>query len=80
MQMILQDGLLGHNIQKIRKSKRLTQKVVVREMVDMGSTLSVTHYGHIEQGRKNISVTDLIRLKRIFHVEYDAFFEGLLPE
>lgn len=57
----------------------MTQAEVVRQLVLMGSTLSVTHYGHIEQGRKNISVADLIYLKRIFGVDYEAFFENLVP-
>lgn len=79
MQKILQDLHLGNNIQKIRLSKKMSQNDVVRELQLLGRTMSVTHYGHIEQGRKNIYVTDLILLQRIFKVSYKDFFIGLMP-
>lgn len=79
MQKILQDASLGGNIQRIRLSKGMSQTDVVRELQLLGRTLDVGHYGHIEQGRKNIFVTDLILLQRIFQVDYEEFFRGLVP-
>jgi len=79
MQKILQDVSLGQNIRKIRMAQHRTQANVVEELQLKGRTLSVTHYGHIEQGRKNIYATDLILLQRIFQVSFDEFFEGLVP-
>jgi hypothetical protein len=45
----------------------------------LGRLMTVTHYGHIEQGRKNIFATDLVLLQRILKVNYSLFFEGLVP-
>lgn len=79
MQKILQDLHFGKNIQKIRLSKKMSQPDVVRELQLLGRTMSVTHYGHIEQGRKNIYATDLILLQRIFKVDFGEFFNDLIP-
>ena len=78
MQKILQDVSFGANIKKIRVSKNLSQADVVRELQLLGRAISVSHYGHIEQGRKNIFATDLVLLQRIFQVDYKEFFEGLV--
>lgn len=80
MQKILQDVSLGSNIQRIRVSKGMSQPDVVRELQLLGRTITVGHYGHIEQGRKNIFATDLVLLQRIFEVEYEEFFKGLISE
>lgn len=79
MQKILQDNFFGKNIQKIRLSKGMSQADVVRELQLLGRDMAVSHYGHIEQGRKNIFVTDLVLLKRIFQVNYEEFFKDILP-
>ena len=79
MQKVLQDVCFGQNIQKIRISKGMTQNDVVRELQLLGRIITTTHYGHIEQGRKNIFATDLVLLQRIFKVDYSYFFEGLVP-
>lgn len=79
MQKILQDNSFGKNVQKIRLSKGMSQADVVRELQLLGRDMAVSHYGHIEQGRKNIFVTDLILLQRIFQVDYEEFFKGLVP-
>ena len=79
MQKILQSGSLGKNIQRIRKEKNMTQEDVVRELQLFGRGLSVAHYGHIEQGRKNIQDIDLVLLQRIFKVDYKEFFVGIEP-
>ncbi len=79
MQKILQDACFGSNIKKIRTLKKLSQPDVVRELQLLGRNMSVSQYGHIEQGRKNIFVTDLILLQRIFNVDFKEFFEGLVP-
>ena len=78
MQKILMDSQLGRNIQKIRESRKMSQADVVRELQLKGRSISVSHYGHIEQCRKNIYAKDLALLKLIFAVDYDEFFAGLL--
>ena len=39
--------------------------------------MSRANYAHIEQGIRNIFVSDLILLQDIFDVSYDKIFEGL---
>lgn len=79
MQKILNNPQLGQNIQRIRDSKGMSQADVVRELQLKGRSMSVAHYGHIEQCRKNIYANDLALLQLIFDVDYCEFFVGL-PE
>ena len=80
MQKILQKGTIGRNIQRIRKEKGMTQEDVVRELQLHGRGISIAHFGHIEQCRKNIWDVYLVLLKQIFKVEYEEFFVGITPD
>ena len=80
MEKIKQDLSIGKNIQKLRKDCHLSQKDVTIQMNLRGRMISVSGYAHIEQGRQNLYVSDLIMLKEILNVPYEAFFEGLTPE
>lgn len=80
MEKIKQDMNIGKNIQKLRKDRHLSQKDVTIQMNLRGRMISVSGYAHIEQGRQNLYVSDLIMLKEILDVPYEAFFEGLTPE
>lgn len=80
MQKILTDSQLGANIRRVRESKGMSQADVVRELQLKGRLMSVSHYGHIEQCRKNIFARDLALLKVIFDVDYEEFFIGLLTQ
>lgn len=77
MQKILQNVSLGKNIQRIRKSKGLSQDAVATEMQLRGRSISRSHYANIEQGIRNPFVTDLVLLHEIFGVSYDEFFQGI---
>ncbi len=39
--------------------------------------MSRPNYAHIEQGLRNIYITDLILIKEILDVSYDEFFAGV---
>ena len=83
MEKIKQDLNIGRNIQRIRKSRKMSQKDVVIQMNLRGRMISVSgyaRYAHIEQGRQNLFVSDLIILKEIFDVPYESFFLGLSPD
>lgn len=79
MQKLLQDRSFGQNLKRIRKSRGMSQSDVARELQLLGRNISVTQYGHIEQGRANIFVSDLVLLQRIFRVDYSEFFKDLVP-
>lgn len=74
--MILQDDKLWGNLLKLRKASGLSQYKLVEQMQLMGSNISRSTYSKIELGDRNIKVTDLIILKKIYNVEYKEFFEG----
>ena len=80
MEKIKQDLSIGKNIQKLRKNRHFSQKDVTIQLNLRGRMISVSGYAHIEQGRQNLYVSDLILLKEILNVPYEAFFEGLTPE
>ena len=77
MEKLLMDVSLGNNLRCLRKSKGFSQSALVAQMQIMGSNISRTTYNKIEQGTRNIYVSDLIRLQRIYSVSFDAFFKDI---
>ncbi len=77
MQKLLQDIHIGKNLQRLRKIKNLSQEDVSIKLTLMGRSMSRANYAHIEQGIRNIFVSDLVLLREIFDVNYDEFFKGL---
>lgn len=80
MQKLLQDISFGKNLQKLRKARKLSQYDIVREFELRGRGMTRANYAHIEQGIRNLYISDLILLKEILNVSYDDFFEGLSAE
>lgn len=71
---LIQDANIGPKIQELRIERNLTQVQVVALLQLRGSTLSETAYSKLEGGHRNLFIKDLVRLKEIFHVEYNVFF------
>ena len=80
MQKLLQNIHIGENLQRLRKIKGLSQDDMVVKLALKGRTMSRSSYAHIEQGIRNIFVSDLILFKEIFDVSYDEFFKGLIVQ
>lgn len=80
MQKLIQDISFGENLQRIRKACNLSQYDVVRELQLRGRDMSRANYAHIEQGIRNIFVSDLVLLRDIFGVSYEEFFKGLASD
>ncbi len=78
MQKLRPDMDIGHNIQTLRKAASLTQEQTVAKLQLMGLEISKSTYAKIETNRMNIRVSELVALKKIFGVEYNDFFVGLL--
>lgn len=68
---------IGHKISTLRRGAELTQDQAVAKMQLMGIKISKSSYAKIETNRMNIKVSELVALKQIFNVSFDAFFEGL---
>lgn len=77
MQKFLQDIHIGNNLRLLRKNRGLSQYDMVARLDELGRSMSRASYAHIEQGMRNLYVSDLILFKEILGVEYNDFFEGL---
>lgn len=77
MQKLLQDVNFGSNLQRLRKLRNLSQYDIATQLELRGRIMSRAQYAHIEQGIRNIYISDLILLKEILEVDYKDFFEGL---
>jgi len=68
---------IGKNIQRLRQKQRLTQAQVVRMMNLEGCLISENAYIKIENGYRNIRISELMLLKTILQCSYNDFFDGL---
>jgi len=74
MQKLLQDVHIGTNLKRLRKSRNLSQADMVIKLQLLGRSMSRANYAHIEQGVRNVFVSDLILFKEILDVSYEDFF------
>lgn len=77
MQKLRPDMDLGHNIQALRYSCKLTQDQVVAKLNLMGIQISKSTYAKLETNRMNIKVSELVALSKIFHTDMNTMFNGL---
>ena len=68
---------IGDNIQKIRKSKKLSQQDTIAYLQLLGIDISRQYYSQIERGDANIKIEILLALCELFHCEISDFFEGI---
>lgn len=68
MQKLLQDKnvYIGKNLKRLRLEKGMSQMDMVTKIQLYGRNMSRANYAHIEQGIRNIYVSDLILIKEIF--------------
>lgn len=79
MQKFLQDVHIGQNLQRLRIERHLSQKDMVSKLALLGRTMSRANYAHIEQGVRNVYISDFILFKEILDVSYEELFRGLTP-
>ena len=77
MSKFILDMSLCENLKYYRKLKGYTQMDVVREANLYGSTMSESTYSKIEQGNRNIFISDFIILKLVLGFTYDELFQNL---
>ena len=80
MQKLLQDIHIGNNLQRLRKARNISQTDMVIKLQLLGRSMTRANYAHIEQGVRNIFVSDLILFKEILNVDYSEFFIDLEPK
>lgn len=79
MTKVIQDINLGRKLQELRKAKGLTQEDICAQLAVNGRPMLQSTYAQIETGKRNIFLSDLIVLKRIFNVSFDEIFRDLEP-
>ena len=79
MQKLIQNSGFGQNLKRIRLKQGFTQKELVGKMQLLGSVISGSGYSMIELGTRNIKVTDLVALQRVYGVDFAEFFKGIEP-
>lgn len=77
MQKLRPDLDIGHNISALRRAAKLTQDQTIAKLQLTGIKISKSTYAKIETNRMNIKVSELVALRQIFDVDYNAFFENL---
>ena len=77
MQKIKQDVSIGSNIRKMRIAIGMTQEQITAKLQLAGCDISRSVYSQIECGTYSIRVSELMALKQLFNVDYNAFFVDL---
>ncbi len=80
MQKINITPSLGRNLRTLRLAVGLTQEEITAKLQLHNCDISRSIYSQIECGIHHIRISELIALKEILGVPYDAFFEGLYPD
>lgn len=68
---------IGTKLKVFRKQLGYTQMQVVRKANLYGSNISESTYAKIEQGNRNIFISDLVILKLVLNFSYDELFKEL---
>lgn len=77
MQKVRADAGLGGNIRALRIAAGMTQEQVAAKLQLAGCDVSRSIYSQIECGSYSLRVCEIVALKRIFGVDYNAIFAGL---
>lgn len=77
MKKILQDYNIGKNIQRLRVQHGMTQADLTAALDEYGRDMSVNTLSQIENGKRNVFASDLVRMKLIFNISFDEFFKGM---
>jgi len=71
------DVNLGANLKKIRLSCGLTQDGVCSQLQLIGLDYSRSFYSRFERGDRNIPVSVIVGLTKVFNCDYNTLFDGL---
>ncbi len=78
-QKLKQDINIGKTIRNLRKKSGFTQEQVVSRLQLEGLETSRSSYSQIECGTYNIRISELKALSKIFHTDYNSFFQDIDP-
>ena len=67
----------GSNLRRLRMEHGYTQEEIVAKLQLRNQDISRSAYAQIECGTYNIRISELVALREIYDVPFDAFFKGL---
>ena len=73
-QKVKQDMQIGSTIRNLRKQTGLTQESMVAKLQLRGLSISRSSYSQIECGTYNIRISELVGIKEILGVDFNAIF------
>lgn len=76
-QKLRRDVNMGVNLRRLRLEHGYSQEKLYVELQYHNIDIGRTTYQKYEEGRMNIKISVLIKLKQIYNCAYDDFFEGL---
>ena len=76
-QKLRRDRNLGDNLRRLRNASGLSQEKLCAELQRRGCDIGRTTYAKYEAGERNVRVSVLLALKRLYGCPFDAFFAGL---
>lgn len=80
-QKLRRDLNMGANLRKLRVEHGYSQEKICVELQYHNIDIGRSTYQKYEEGRMNIKISIIIKLKQIYNCSYDDFFEGLdVPE
>ncbi len=68
---------IGQNLKRLRLQAGYSQSRLVKQLQEMGITITTDIYKKMEQNRYNIRIIELMALREIYGISYDEFFGGL---
>jgi len=73
MQKLIQEPNvhIGKNLKRLREQRKLSQYDMARELQLLRRSMARATYAHMEQGRRNIFISDLILIRQILQVSFD---------
>ncbi len=80
VRMLIHDTEFENNLLRVRKASGLSQYKLLVKMQLLGSKMSRSTYAKIEIGSRNIKITDIVILRKIYEVDYAEFFWGMEVE
>ena len=75
MQSIKGGNVIGKNIRRVRKSRKLTQDVLAAKLQVKGLDISRGTLAKIESGIRHITLEELKTIKEVLKMEYSDFFD-----
>lgn len=76
-QKLKQDSEIGSTIRALRMERHLTQDQVISKLQLMDINVTRSIYSQIEGGTYSIRISVLAGLAKIFHVDYNTFFQDI---